>query len=56
MINITKKKINKAEKMLEQKWNNLKIMEDLYGEESEIYKRNLARWSSMQQMFDLLTN
>lgn len=55
-MKITKSKINKAEEMLEQEWDHLKITEDLYGEESEIYKRTLARWSGMQQMFDLLTN
>lgn len=54
-MKITKSKINKAEKMLEQKWNSLKITEDLSGEESEIYKRKLARWASMLEMFELLT-
>jgi hypothetical protein len=54
-MKITKSKINKAEKMLQRSWDNLKLFEEHYGLESEVYKRNLARWASLDEMFELLT-
>ena len=54
-MKITKSKINKAEKMLQRHWDNLKLFEEQFGVKSEIYKRNLARWASLDEMFKLLT-